>query len=59
MGWFIKSQEESVGLGEMANFFCKLHLLANFVSDTDKVWHGFESMVLSDSCDPVFAFNTK
>ena len=40
-------------------FSCKLHLLANFASNTDKVLHSFESMVLSDSYEPACAFNTK
>ena len=34
-------------------FFCKLHLLANFASLTDKVLHSFESIVFSHSCKPV------
>ena len=33
--------------------FCKLHLLGNFVSETDKVQHSFELMVFSDSYKPV------
>ena len=43
----------------MANFFCKVHVLANFVTECDKVLKQFESMMLDDSYNPVFAFNSK
>ena len=31
---------------EMGNFFCKLHLLVNFASETDKILRELESMIL-------------
>ena len=43
----------------MANYYCKLHLLANFATETDKVLKSFERMLLTDDYDTVFAFNTK
>ena len=42
----------------MANFFCKLHLLANFATECDKVLKLFEEMML-EGYNPVYAFNTK
>ena len=50
------SKQEQVK--EMANFFCKLHLLANFATESDKVLSLFEKM-MQDSYSPTFAFKTK
>ena len=42
----------------MSNFFCKLHLLANFATETDKVLDSFEKIALSDAHENTFAFKT-
>ena len=55
--WEQLSDAQKEQLGEMGNFFCKLHLLANFASETDKVLNSFEKMVLSSEYETVFAFN--
>ena len=34
--WSDLSDPERSAMGEMANFFCKLHLLSNFAKETDK-----------------------
>ena len=49
---------ERSAMGEMANFFCKLHLLLNFASETDKVMNVFENVLLTDEFKTSFAFNT-
>ena len=43
----------------MGNFYCKLHLLANFASETDKVLKEFESLILHQNYSPEFVFATK
>ena len=44
---------------DMANFFCKLHLLANFATESDKVLNSFENIILSEDNESIYAFNTK
>ena len=44
---------------DMGNYFCKLHLLVNFATETDKVLNSFEKSLLSDSYETIFAFTTK
>lgn len=41
------------------NFSCKLLLLANFASETDKILKDFESAMVNDSFENKFAFNSK
>ena len=43
----------------MANFFGKVHVLANFATECDKVLKQFESMMFHEDYNPVFAFNSK
>ena len=57
--WDSLNLDERKSFSEMANFFCKLHLLANFATETDKVLKSFEKIILSDSHENVFAFNTR
>ena len=57
--WNELSADDQSLLGEMGNFFCKLHLLANFATEGDKVLNVFEKFVLCDDYETVFAFNTK
>ena len=57
--WNILSVEQKQQLTEMVNFVCKVHVLANFATECDKVLKQFESMMLDDDYNPVFAFNSK
>ena len=43
----------------MANVFSKLHLLANFATESDKVLNSFENIILSEDNESIYAFNTK
>ena len=43
--WNILSVEQKQQLTDMANFFGKVHVLANFATDCDKVLKQFESMM--------------
>ncbi|XP_057300254.1 uncharacterized protein LOC130630693 [Hydractinia symbiolongicarpus] len=56
--WNYLSETQKTDMTDMGNFFCKLHLLANFASEADKVLHSFERMVLCDDYETVFAFNS-
>ena len=44
---------------EMGNFFCKLHLLANFATESDKILKDFENAMIIESHENKYAFNTK
>ena len=57
--WNILSVAPKQQLTDMANFFCKVHVPANFATECDKVLKQFESMMLDDNYNPVFAFNSK
>ena len=35
-------------MGDMGNFFCKLHLLSNFASESDKVLNEFEKLMINE-----------
>ena len=53
---------EDIQKGEiirMGNFFCKLHLLCNFSTETDKLLKEFEYIILDKDYEKQFAFNTK
>ena len=50
------TKEELNGMG---NYFCKLHLLANFATETDSYLKEFEAIMLSDDYEKQFAFKTK
>ena len=56
--WESLTESQKADMTDMGNFFCKLHLLANFATETDKVLNSFEKMILSDDYDTVFAFNS-
>ena len=43
----------------MGDVYCKLHLLANFASETNKVLKEFESLILHQNYSPEFVFATK
>ena len=43
-------------MGDMGNFFCKLHLLSNFDSETDKVLNEFETLVINEEHEKKYAF---
>ena len=58
VNWNNLSSSQKKDLSDMANFFCKLHLLANFATECDKVLKGLEDIMM-DGYNPVFAFNTK
>ena len=51
--WEQLSDSDKAGFAEMGNFFCKLHLLANFASETDKVLSSVEKMIVSDDHESV------
>ena len=51
--WDDFSEVRKSQLGKMGNFLCTLHLLGNFASETDKVFHNFESVLLSDNDEPM------
>ena len=57
--WSELTDTQKKELSEMGNFFCKLHLLANFATETDKVLNSFEKSLLAEDFETVFAFNTK
>ena len=53
---------EDIQKGEiirMGNFFCKLHLLCKFSTETDKLLKEFEYIILDKDYEKQFAFNTK
>ena len=57
--WDGLSPTQRNDLAGMGNFYCKLHVLANFATETDKVLKSFEKLVLNYDYETVFAFNTK
>ena len=56
--WEGLKKGEQADFIEMSNFICKLHLLSNFATETDKTINSFEKLVLSTSYENNFAFNT-
>ena len=46
-------------MSDMGNFFCKLHLLSNFASETDKVLNEFEKLMINEDHEKKYAFSTK
>jgi E1A/CREB-binding protein len=56
--WDSLAIEQKNEFKDMSNFFCKLHLLTNFATETDKVLNSFEKLALSDNHEDVFAFKT-
>ncbi|XP_065641561.1 uncharacterized protein LOC136073625 isoform X1 [Hydra vulgaris] len=57
--WDFLSSNIKDNMKDMSNFFCKLHLLANFASETDKVLNSFEKILLQNDFETVFAFSGK
>ncbi|XP_065656137.1 uncharacterized protein LOC136081830 [Hydra vulgaris] len=57
--WDFLSSNVKDNMKDMSNFFCKLHLLANFASETDKVLNSFEKILLQNDYETVFAFSGK
>ena len=57
--WDNLTQEEKDSFIQMGNFFCKLHLLTNFVTETDKILKEFESVMVLNEHENKFAFKTK
>nr|XP_047132372.1 uncharacterized protein LOC124811137 [Hydra vulgaris] len=57
--WDFLSSNVKDNMKDMSNFFCKLHLLANFASETDKVLYSFEKILLQNDFETVFAFSGK
>ena len=57
--WNDLCENKKQNLTEMGNFYCKLHLLANFASETDKVLKEVESLILHQNYSPEFVFATK
>ncbi|XP_065679984.1 uncharacterized protein LOC136094302 [Hydra vulgaris] len=57
--WDFLSSNVKDNMKDMSNFFCKLHLLANFASETDKVLNSFEKILLQNDFETVFAFSGK
>ncbi|XP_065646071.1 uncharacterized protein LOC136076670 [Hydra vulgaris] len=56
--WDSLTIEQKNEFKDMSNFFCKLHLLANFATETDKVLDSFEKIALSDAHENTFAFKS-
>lgn len=54
--WEGFDDETKTRLGSMANFFCKLHLLANFCTESGKVLQQFEKIVVAEGSTNPFAF---
>ena len=55
--WDNLSKKEQEQMKEMV-FFCHLHLLSNFATETSKVLKGFEKCMLLDDYENKFAFET-
>ena len=54
--WDKLNEEQKKDFSDMSNFFCKLHLLANFATETDKVLNAFEKIALSSAHENIFVF---
>ena len=57
--WDMLAKDEKSEMSDMANYYCKLHLLANFASETDKVLKSFEELLLTDEFEQIFSFKTR
>ena len=57
--WDMLAKDEKSEMSDMANYYCKLHLLANFASETDKVLKSFEELLLTDEIEQIFSFKTR
>ena len=57
--WDSLDEEYRVKLIDMGNFFCKLHLLTNFATETDKYLKSFEKVMTKDDAENQYAFTTK
>ena len=55
--WDLLSKENQKRFSEMANFFCKMHMLPNFALEVDKTLRAFEDLALK-SKDSQYAFQT-
>ena len=57
--WDSLDEKYKSQLLDMGNFFCKLHLLSNFATETDKHLKTFEKAMTRDDAENQYAFNTK
>lgn len=55
--WDEMSDNERKSLGEVFNFFCKMHIFVNMATEVDKSLMQFEKTVISEGHNP-FAFST-
>ena len=56
--WDTLTSSEQDELKKMGNFFCKLHLLANFGTETDSYLKEFEQLSLHEEYETNFAFTS-
>ena len=56
--WDTLSEENQKEIANMGNFFCKMHLLANFATEADKVLKINEAVVVAEGKNP-YAFGTE
>ena len=56
--WDKLTAEQQAELKKLNSFYCKLHLLANFATETDKNLKKLEKEMHSDAHKPVFHFTT-
>ena len=57
--WETLDCEQKQELKEMSNYFCKLHLLANFATETGRYLKEFEQLMLHENFETNFAFTSK
>ena len=56
--WNELTNSQQNGMIDMANFFCRLHLLANFASECDKVLNLLEGIKMESSYSPVLEWRS-
>ena len=59
VNWDSMDEQYKSQLLDMGNFFCKLHLLSNFATETDKHLKTFEKAMTRDEALNQYAFTTK
>ena len=57
--WDMLAKDQKSEMSDMENYYCKLHLLANFASETDKILKSFEELLLTDEFEQIFSFKTR
>ena len=57
--WETLGCEQKQELKEMSNYFCKLHLLANFATETGRYLKELEQLMLHENFESNFAFTSK